>query len=93
MNIVLSKRLESLPPYLFAEIDAAKRKARQEGRDILDLGVTHEIVLKSGAWFSFENEKIGQGREATRKYLKDNPKVAAKIKKQIIDKIKIKPKV
>ena len=39
MNIVLSKRLESLPPYLFAEIDAAKRKARQEGRDILDLGV------------------------------------------------------
>lgn len=39
MNITLSKKLESLPPYLFAQIDAAKRKARQEGRNILDLGV------------------------------------------------------
>lgn len=39
MEITLSKKLESLPPYLFAEIDAAKRKARQEGRNIIDLGV------------------------------------------------------
>lgn len=39
MNITLSKKLESLPPYLFAQIDAAKRKARQEGRNIIDLGV------------------------------------------------------
>jgi len=39
MDIVLSKKLESLPPYLFAEIDAAKRKARAEGRNIIDLGV------------------------------------------------------
>jgi LL-diaminopimelate aminotransferase len=39
MNINVSKKLESLPPYLFAEIDAAKRKARQEGRNIIDLGV------------------------------------------------------
>jgi LL-diaminopimelate aminotransferase len=39
MNIELSKRLESLPPYLFAQIDAAKRKARQEGKNIIDLGV------------------------------------------------------
>ena len=39
MNIVISKKLESLPPYLFAQIDAAKRKARQEGRNIIDLGV------------------------------------------------------
>jgi recombination protein RecA len=55
--------------------------------------VTHEIIQKSGAWFSFENEKIGQGRESTRKHLKDNPKVAAKIKKLVIEKIKTKPKV
>src|SRR5512135_2935130 len=39
MDIVISKKLESLPPYLFAEIDAAKRRARQEGRNIIDLGV------------------------------------------------------
>jgi LL-diaminopimelate aminotransferase len=39
MDIVISKKLESLPPYLFAQIDAAKRKARQEGRNIIDLGV------------------------------------------------------
>ena len=61
--------------------------------DILDLAVTHEVVQKSGAWFSFENEKIGQGRESTRKYLKDNAKIMAKIKKQVIEKVKAKPKV
>ena len=80
-------------PFKEAEFEIYFQEGISEAADILDLAVTHEIIQKSGAWFSFENEKIGQGRESTRKYLKDNPKVAAKIKKQVIEKIKTKPKV
>ena len=56
--------------------------------DILDLAVAHDIVQKSGAWFSFENERIGQGRENSRQYLKENAKLLNKIEKQILAKIK-----
>ncbi|MBF0503738.1 MAG: recombinase RecA [Candidatus Omnitrophica bacterium] len=80
-------------PFKEAEFEIYFQEGISEAADILDLATTHEIVQKSGAWFSFENEKIGQGRESTRKYLKDNPKVAGKIKKQVIEKLKSKPKV
>ena len=80
-------------PFKEAEFEIYFQEGISEASDILDLAVTHEIIQKSGAWFSFENEKIGQGRESTRKYLKDNPKVVAKIKKLVIEKIKTKPKV
>ena len=80
-------------PFKEAEFEIYFQEGISEAADILDLAVTHEIIQKSGAWFSFENEKIGQGRESTRKHLKDNPKVAAKIKKLVIEKIKTKPKV
>ena len=53
--------------------------------DIVDLAVKHEIVEKSGAWFAYEGEKIGQGKDNVRKYLKDNPKVVIKLEKQIRD--------
>ncbi len=80
-------------PFKEAEFEIYFQEGISEAADILDLAVTHEIVQKSGAWFSFENEKIGQGRESTRKYLKDNPKICAKIKKHVIEKLKAKPKV
>jgi recombination protein RecA len=54
------------------------------------LAIKHEIIQKSGAWFSFENEKIGQGKENSRKYLNENPKVLSKVEKLIKDKIKAK---
>ena len=80
-------------PFKEAEFEIYFQEGISEAADILDLAVTHEIVQKSGAWFSYENEKIGQGRESTRKYLKDNPKIMNKIKKHVIEKIKTKPKV
>jgi len=80
-------------PFKEAEFEIYFQEGISEAADILDLAVTHEVVQKSGAWFSFENEKIGQGRESTRKYLKENPKVMAKIKKSVIEKVKAKPKV
>jgi len=57
--------------------------------DIIDLGVNNEILVKSGSWISYENEKIGQGRDAARKFLMENPKIATKIEKEIIAKLKV----
>ena len=51
--------------------------------DILDMAIKNNIIEKAGAWFSFENEKIGQGRENVRQYLKDNPKALHKMEKEI----------
>lgn len=48
---------------------------------VLDMAVKRDIINKAGAWFSFENEKIGQGKENSRKFLKDNPTILAKVEK------------
>lgn len=75
-------------PFREAEFEIYFNEGISKVSDIIDLGVANEILAKSGAWISYENEKIGQGRESARKYLQDNPKVLAKIEKEIIAKIK-----
>jgi recombination protein RecA len=47
--------------------------------DLLDLGSTHNVIEKSGSWFSYKGERIGQGRENARQFLKDNPDIRARI--------------
>ena len=54
---------------------------------LLDTAVNKEIIQKSGTWFSFGNEKLGQGREAARIYLKENPKLVDIIEKRILDEL------
>lgn len=78
------------PPFKEAEFEIYFDEGISKTADLLDLGVAQEIIQKSGSWLSFENEKIGQGREAARKFLKENPKVMAKIEKAVIEKIKAK---
>ena len=56
--------------------------------DILDFGLKHNIIQKSGTWFSFEEERLGQGKDNVRQYLKENQKVLNKLEKQILAKIK-----
>ena len=51
--------------------------------DILDLAVKSEIIKKMGSWYSYNEEKIGQGRENAKLYLKDNPKFLEKIEKEV----------
>ena len=58
--------------------------------DILDLAIQYNIIEKSGAWFSFEQEKIGQGKENSRKFLTENPKLLSKISKLVIETSKTK---
>lgn len=80
------------PPFRDAEFEILFDEGISRISDVLDLGTKIEIIQKSGTWLSFENEKIGQGRESARTFLKENPKVLARIEKQIRDKISIKTK-
>jgi recombination protein RecA len=63
------------PPFRQAEFDIMYSQGISKSGDILDLATERNIVEKSGAWFSYKGEKIGQGREATKKYLEEHPKV------------------
>jgi len=67
------------PPFRIAEFDIMYNEGISRTGDVLDLAVMHNIVGKSGAWFDYADAKIGQGREASKEYLKNNPKVLAEI--------------
>lgn len=63
------------PPFQEAEFDIMFGKGISREGDVLDLAVKHDIIVKSGAWYSYNGEKIGQGRENAKVYLADNPSV------------------
>jgi len=73
------------PPFRQVEFDIMYGEGISRTGELLDHGVNANIVDKSGAWFSFNGERIGQGRENARKYLKDNPQIAAEIEKKIFE--------
>lgn len=67
------------PPFRIAEFDIMYNEGISRTGDVLDLAVQYNVVGKSGAWFDYADAKIGQGREATKKYLKENPEVLTEI--------------
>jgi len=75
------------PPFRIAEFDIMYNEGISKTGDVLDLAVEHEIVGKSGAWFDYNDAKIGQGREAVKVYLKENPKVLTEIEKKVRAKV------
>ncbi|HUC96727.1 MAG TPA: recombinase RecA [Candidatus Saccharimonadales bacterium] len=75
------------PPFRVAEFDIMYNEGISREGDVLDLAAQHEIVGKSGAWFDYKDAKIGQGREATKQYLRDNPKVLAEIETKVREKV------
>lgn len=75
------------PPFRTAEFDIMYNEGISASGDVLDLAVIHGIVGKAGAWFDYKDAKIGQGREATKIYLKENPKVLAEIDKAVRKKV------
>lgn len=76
------------PPFKEAEFEIHFSEGISYMTDLLDLAVKHNVIEKSGAWLSFEGERLGQGRENVKKYFDDNPKVAHKVEKTLLDKIK-----
>lgn len=71
------------PPFREAEFDIMYNEGISTSGDVLDLAANKGIVEKAGAWYSYEGEKIGQGREATKTYLQENPKVLEAIAKKV----------
>ena len=70
------------PPFREAEFDIMYNEGISRQGDLIDLAATHEVVEKSGAWYEYNGQKIAQGREAAKQYLRDNPKVFEEIAKK-----------
>lgn len=75
------------PPFRVAEFDIMYNEGISKTGDILDLAVHHGVVGKSGAWFDYKDEKLGQGREATKQHLKEHPKLATELDKKVREKV------
>lgn len=71
------------PPFKVAEFDIMYNQGISYEGDLVDMGVQYKIVEKAGAWLSYNGEKLGQGREASKAYLKENPKIAKEIETAI----------
>ena len=67
------------PPFREAEFDIIYGEGISKEGDLIDMGVTHNLVEKSGSWYSFKGERIGQGRENARQFMKDNPDARLKL--------------
>lgn len=78
------------PPFRQAEFDIMYNEGISTTGDVLDLAVMHDIIQKSGAFYKYNDETIGQGREAAKKYLKDNPdklaEIDGKVRQSVADK-------
>jgi recombination protein RecA len=71
------------PPFKEVEFDILFGEGISREGDILDLGCQYGVVEKSGSWFAYEGEKLGQGRDNTRQFLKEHPEMVDKIRKQV----------
>jgi recombination protein RecA len=80
------------PPFREVEFDIMYGEGISAEGDLLDLGVTHNVVDKSGAWYSFEGERIGQGRENAKQFLTDQPDIAEQIRQRILDQVGLSKK-
>jgi recombination protein RecA len=81
------------PPFRQAEMDILYGQGISREGSLIDLGVDHGIVRKSGAWYTYESDQLGQGKENARGFLRDNPDLADEIEKKIKEKLGIGPRV
>jgi recombination protein RecA len=71
------------PPFKLAEFDIMYGKGISRFGEVLDIGVEAEIIKKSGSWFSYGDTKLGQGRDAVKKLLEDNPELSEELEGKI----------
>ncbi|HEY2700216.1 MAG TPA: recombinase RecA [Pseudonocardiaceae bacterium] len=81
------------PPFKQAEFDILYGQGISREGSLIDMGVDQGIVRKSGAWYTYEGDQLGQGKEKARQFLKENPDVANEIEKRIKEKLDIGPKM
>src|SRR6185369_6780823 len=71
------------PPFKEAEFDILYGEGISREGEIIDLGVTAKIVEKSGSWYAYNGEKIGQGKDNSREFLRENPELAREIENKV----------
>ena len=76
------------PPFRKAEFDIMFGEGISKSGEIVDLGVDLGIIKKSGSWFSYNDSRLGQGRDAAKQLIADNPELADEIAEQIAEKLK-----
>src|SRR6201994_4628118 len=81
------------PPFKQAEFDMLYGVGISREGSLIDVGVEQGFVRKSGAWYTYDGDQLGQGKENARKFLKENPDVAAEIEKRIKEKLGVGPKL
>ena len=81
------------PPFKQAEFDILYGHGISREGGLIDMGVDHGFVRKAGAWYTYEGDQLGQGKENARNFLKDNPDLADEIEKKIKEKLGIGPQV
>ncbi len=75
------------PPFREAEFEIMYGQGISREGEIIDLGSLHGIVEKAGAWYSYKGERIGQGKDNTRNFLKEHPEIARDIEQQVREKL------
>ena len=81
------------PPFKMTEFDIMYGEGISKVGEIVDLGVETEVIQKSGSWFSYSGTKLGQGRDAVKQLMHDNPELAAEIEKKIKEKLIVNPDI
>ena len=76
------------PPFKKAEFDIVYGEGISKVGEVIDLGVEYNVISKSGSWFSYNDQKLAQGREATKQLLKDNPELCEEIEAKLRDALK-----
>jgi recombination protein RecA len=81
------------PPFKEAEFDIIYGKGISREGDVLDLAVDHNIIEKTGTWYSYRDQRVGQGRENTKTFLEENPEVFHGIEVEIMERFNLKGRV
>ncbi|MGO2122644.1 recombinase RecA [Glutamicibacter arilaitensis] len=79
------------PPFKQAEFDILYGHGISREGSLIDMGVEHNLVKKSGAWFTYDGDQLGQGKENARRFLRDNPDLANELERQILQKLGVMP--
>ena len=78
------------PPFRLAEFDIMYGKGISKMGEIIDLGVEFEIIKKSGSWYSYGDTKLGQGKDAVKDLLMDNPELSEELEKKVVAALEVK---
>ncbi len=73
------------PPFRLAEFDIMFGEGISREGSLLDVAVEHDIVRKSGAWYTYEDDQLGQGRENAKRFLRENPEIAMQLQAQVLE--------